>query len=1534
MSEVNGTISAANVITIPTVQKAVIYDQPGTLSTKVVELPVPEPGPGEVLIHLTHSGVCHSDLGVMTNSWGSLPEPTPRGQVGGHEGIGHVVKLGPGVADAGNVSLGDRVGVKWIASACGECAPCGQNLDGLCHQQAISGYYTPGTFQQYVTSPAHYVTPIPASIDSAAAAPMLCAGLTVYSALRRSGAQKGQWVVVLGAGGGLGHLAVQLGSKGMGLRVVGVDRGSKEELVRTSGAEHFVDAERFAAGDKADSKGAEKDAHNALATHVAGLCDGGLGAHAVVVCAASNDAYAQALGMLRFGGTLVCVGIPEGEDKPVALASPGKMVANMWHVTGSAVGSREEAAATLELAAKGVMAAKVRVEKMEALTDVFRDMHEGSADSSLLFDLLGDADGSSEPISDIHKNKYIPAYDPTFSASAAHEQEQMQQFFLLGEEHQGLGSPFSVSSSRKFPLLQGFVFPVDGEASVTLQWMNDGTASQDGIDDLLALPQETSGSDVSPDADAGPRMSTPMPEPARPRRRPRKQNHACDQADRWVSSCWDAGPEAHKSVAVEPLLFRTAAVLDSVFERGSTEHDPHPLTTRDESINATYKWAALATAAQFSVNPAGDKAHSRDVSYAIWQKAKQKVFDNIAATSSFRLALALVLFGVVEPPRLGEQSPELQEASTLPPEARENLLELIAAVEWLFAITNAAKTVLSGGKIQPLGEEFDQSSVGFWPKRYETTRMLSLELPETQGGDDGGGEPTLQHWEVDTHVEAITTLWRKGALDSTILQKIRRSGILVLLFWKALARLTTASESMLSGDCDLEEIHQLYTSINSIIRLWRATFGTFDEISTLAFQQAQPGTRRMAAVFSNDCELGVLLFFDMVQTLGSNLSSQPPSKAKQAFQQELQSTRGFLAEQRLISATQVATFPYSCQGASPGIHGVNGLKAQIQDLGAHPVPAMVVLANQRAATALSEEVHSLKGKGRLNASEWIAAGYNGHSKMRHWSRGEVIAQMAMVRTDEAADFEEVKKPSAARLSGFRRIGYKNMSEKEEASQKIYGMHELVENAGFEDAAVGEVKPKVHFSLLSAIGVQFSVTLAPIAIGTYLSLVVGLGGSPAYFWGFMLMGVMQTTTCLAVAELASAIPHSSGPAHWVIAIASPRYSRSLGYVMGWLTNAGWFFISAACPLYTAQLTIAVVSAANPQYIPMAWQTYLVYCAYTLLALAINLPRAFKTVNYLLLASIVTVNGTAIWMLVALLARATPKQSASAVFIDYVNLSGWADGTTFFLALLPAYACLAGLDNATHLTDEVENPKRTIPLVIMGTYAMSFFTALPMIVVYEFCNVNPLSLLVAVGGQPIIQLLVNAFSSLPLTIVTSVIIIYCFFVSSAASLITWSRLYWSFCREGALPFSTTMSKLTSKDSLPVYALCWNSLLIIAIGAISIGSTTAMNALLGAANICIITAILTAFGLVLYKGRHTLDPDRWLNLGGRAGDTIYWVATLWSIFVTVMFCFPLYLPVTLDAMNWTSAVFGGLVMVAGIYWLVVFRGKAPVLQQEVAG
>ncbi|OBT70012.1 hypothetical protein VE03_00501 [Pseudogymnoascus sp. 23342-1-I1] len=363
--------AAPQTFDIPATYKAAVYDAPGTISTKITILDTPTPGPGEVLVRLTHSGVCHSDLGVMTNSWKGLPYPTQPGQVGGHEGVGVVHKLGP-AAGPSSVKVGDRVGIKWLSYACGTCPACATGAEGVCFNQKISGYYTPGTFQQYVLAPATYVTPIPSALSSSAAAPLLCAGLTSYAALRKSSAQSGQFVVVAGAGGGLGHLAIQIGARGMGLRMIGVDHGSKEALVMESGAEAFFDVTKF------DDAGLAEEVKRVT---------GGLGAHAVLVCTAVNRAYAQSLGLLRFGGTVVCVGMPEGEPVAIASAVPGGLIAKQLTIVGSAVGNQREAGEVLELAARGLVETHLRVEKLDRLTEVFKEMEGGKLQGRVVIDL-------------------------------------------------------------------------------------------------------------------------------------------------------------------------------------------------------------------------------------------------------------------------------------------------------------------------------------------------------------------------------------------------------------------------------------------------------------------------------------------------------------------------------------------------------------------------------------------------------------------------------------------------------------------------------------------------------------------------------------------------------------------------------------------------------------------------------------------------------------------------------------------------------------------------------------------------------------------------------------------------------------------------------------------------------------------------------------------------------------------------------------------------------------------------------------------
>lgn len=190
--------------------------------------------------------------------------------------------------------------------------------------------------------------------------------------MRKSDAKSGQWVVIAGAGGGLGHLATQIGSRGMAYRIIGIDHGSKEKLVKECGAEVFFDITKF------DNKTLPDAVKKAT---------GGLGAAAVIVCTNSNGAYGQALDFLRFGGTLVCVGLPEGDHMAIANAFPGSIVQREWIIKGSAVGNQREALEVLDMAARGIVKTHVRVEAMEKLTDVFTEMSKGTMQGRVVIDL-------------------------------------------------------------------------------------------------------------------------------------------------------------------------------------------------------------------------------------------------------------------------------------------------------------------------------------------------------------------------------------------------------------------------------------------------------------------------------------------------------------------------------------------------------------------------------------------------------------------------------------------------------------------------------------------------------------------------------------------------------------------------------------------------------------------------------------------------------------------------------------------------------------------------------------------------------------------------------------------------------------------------------------------------------------------------------------------------------------------------------------------------------------------------------------------
>jgi alcohol dehydrogenase, propanol-preferring len=320
------------------------------------EVPIPVPGPGQALVEVVASGVCHTDLHAVDGDWPVKPKLpfTP-----GHEGAGIVVAVGQGVS---HLKEGDRVGIAWLHSACGHCEYCLSGWETLCPEQQNSGYSVNGTFAEYALGQADYLGRIPKNLSFVDAAPILCAGVTTYKGLKQTGARPGEWVVISGCGG-LGHVAVQY-AKAMGLHVAAVDLGpEKMALARKLGAEITIDAKT-------------QDPVKEIQKQIGG-------AHGVLVTAVSPIAFKQGVGMLRRGGTCVLNGLPPGEF-PVSIF---EMVLNGYTLRGSIVGTRLDLEEALEFAAEGKVKATIETLPLDSINDIFTRLKKGQVNGRVVLDL-------------------------------------------------------------------------------------------------------------------------------------------------------------------------------------------------------------------------------------------------------------------------------------------------------------------------------------------------------------------------------------------------------------------------------------------------------------------------------------------------------------------------------------------------------------------------------------------------------------------------------------------------------------------------------------------------------------------------------------------------------------------------------------------------------------------------------------------------------------------------------------------------------------------------------------------------------------------------------------------------------------------------------------------------------------------------------------------------------------------------------------------------------------------------------------------
>jgi propanol-preferring alcohol dehydrogenase len=322
---------------------------------EILDLPVPEPGPGQVLVRMEASGLCHTDIHAARGDWPVKPVPpfTP-----GHEGIGVVEAVGPG--EVGH-AVGDRVSIAWLGSACGRCRYCIGGWETLCESQTNSGYSVDGAWAEYAVVNGMYAVPVPEGVPPFDAGPLTCAGVTTYKAIKVAQVNPADRVAVFGIGG-LGHLALQY-ARITGGFVTAVDiETPKLDLALDLGADDVVNARTEDPVAKIQALG---------------------GADVAVVLAASSQVFDQALRSLRRGGRLVCVALPADGTLNVPIFDT---VLGGLSVIGSIVGTRNDLAEVFELHRAGRTRVIAEGRKLSDVNACIDEVLSGRVPARLVFE--------------------------------------------------------------------------------------------------------------------------------------------------------------------------------------------------------------------------------------------------------------------------------------------------------------------------------------------------------------------------------------------------------------------------------------------------------------------------------------------------------------------------------------------------------------------------------------------------------------------------------------------------------------------------------------------------------------------------------------------------------------------------------------------------------------------------------------------------------------------------------------------------------------------------------------------------------------------------------------------------------------------------------------------------------------------------------------------------------------------------------------------------------------------------------------------
>ncbi|BEI87161.1 hypothetical protein CcaverHIS002_0705070 [Cutaneotrichosporon cavernicola] len=469
----------------------------------------------------------------------------------------------------------------------------------------------------------------------------------------------------------------------------------------------------------------------------------------------------------------------------------------------------------------------------------------------------------------------------------------------------------------------------------------------------------------------------------------------------------------------------------------------------------------------------------------------------------------------------------------------------------------------------------------------------------------------------------------------------------------------------------------------------------------------------------------------------------------------------------------------------------------------------------------------------------------------------------------------------------------------------------------------EVELHRRFSFFACLGLAFSLLNSWTAMAASLSVVLGSGGQVAMVWGLVVSAVGTMFMVVSLAEICHVFPLSGGQYDWTFCVAPLRWRNGLSYAVGWAACAGWISLFAGGSSLCMQFVLGCAAIFNPDFAPTNWQSFLLFLFFPLIAALLNLfgVRLLPTVDRV--AYFLGMIGIVVVSIVLLVCSRGRYQSAKEVFATFNNATGWPDGMAFILGLLQSTLGLTAFDAASHMVEEIPQPAKNAPRIMIIAVGLGSVTAWIFMVVILFA-LSDFEAVAAAPTGPLLQIYYQSTKSLAgATCLVMFNLLSMFLAVQAVNTVS-SRMVMSFARDrGFGPLSSYLAPIHPKLMVPAWSVIFVTAWVFVFGLIYLGSTVALNAILAAAIVLLQISYMVPIATVLIRGGETAYAGHTRQWGlGRWRRPINIGALCFGLLTSVCFVFPPVIPVTGATMNYAVVVLAVVFTICGL--LYAFDGR----------